>query len=153
MTTTDKKYMNWNKFDSDINAFIEFIQAHNFIENAVILALKRGGFASAIALSNKTGIPISTVAYQTRDGSDSEPRFLEPELIKPNSMIIIPDDIYDTGVTIENTVTVLQQRFDIPLNNIMGLFHFGSEALQNTKLTLLKVMDSNENRWCVFPWE
>ena len=153
MSGVTKKYMSWEKFDSDVTEFIGFINQHNFTENSVILALKRGGFATAAALSNKTGIPISTVAYQTRDGNDNSPNFLEPELITNASKIIIPDDIYDTGLTIENTIGALINNFDVSIDNIVGLFHYGSNKLENTKLKLYRVMDSNENSWCVFPWE
>jgi hypoxanthine phosphoribosyltransferase len=153
MADITKKYMSWEKFDNDVEEFIAYIKDHNFDNNSVILALKRGGFATATALSNKMGIPVSTVAYQTRDGNDSQPNFLEPELIRNASKIIIPDDIYDTGVTIENTVSVLINNFNVSIDNIIGLFHFGSEKLETTQLKRYRVMDSNENLWCVFPWE
>lgn len=153
MSGVIKKYMSWEKFDSDVNHFISIINEYNFNEDSVILALKRGGFATAAALSNKTGIPISTVAYQTRDGSDSSPNFLEPDLIRKASKIIIPDDIYDSGLTVENTVNALINNFDFSTDNILGLFHYGSDNLKSTSLKLYKMMESNENNWCVFPWE
>ncbi len=145
--------MSWDRFDIDIKEFSDFITQHDFVQDSVILALKRGGFASAAALSNKTGIPISTVAYQTRDGNDIEPNFLEPELIKTAKKIIIPDDIYDTGLTVENTVKVLINKFEIPIQNIVGLFHYGSTNINYTKLKLYKVMSQNYGEWVQFPWE
>ena len=148
-----KIYMSWENFDSDVREFIDFITQNNFIHNSVILALKRGGFASAIALSNKTGIPISTVTYQTRDGNDSAPNFLEPELIKNAKKIIIPDDIYDTGLTVENTVSSLINNFDVSIDNIVGLFHYGSDNLKSTNLKLCKSIRHNDGEWVQFPWE
>ena len=81
MMTTDveKIYMTWEQFDKDINNFTGWLKTNNFTDNAVILALKRGGFPTSTTLSNKTGTPISTVAFQTRDGDDTIPNFLEPD--------------------------------------------------------------------------
>lgn len=152
-TNMNKIYMTWENFDSDIKEFIDFITLNDFMKDSVILALKRGGFASAIALSNKTGIPVSTVTYQTRDGNDSVPNFLEPDLIKNAKKIIIPDDIYDTGLTVENTVAELVNKFEVPIENIAGLFHYVSDNLTKTELKLVKYMRHNDGRWVRFPWE
>jgi hypoxanthine phosphoribosyltransferase len=82
MSDVEKTYMSWEKFDEDINEFIKYVENYNFVEDAIIVALKRGGFPTAAALSNKLDIPVSVVAFQTRDGDDVTPQFLEPELIK-----------------------------------------------------------------------
>lgn len=150
---TEKVYMSWEQFDSDINEFISIVNNRGFDENSVILALKRGGFPTACALSNKMGIPISTVAFQTRDGDDLEPRFLEPELINKDTKIILPDDIYDTGLTVEKTVEVLEEKFSIDPNNILGLFHYSSVRLEQTSLIHYESMRSNDGRWVNFVWE
>ena len=145
--------MSWEKFDKDIAEFVKFINENDFAKDSVILAVKRGGFASSTALSNKLGIEVSTVTYQLRDGQDKYPKFLEPDLIDSAKKIIIPDDIYDTGKTIEDIVSSLVNVYGFSLDNIAGLFHYGSENLKNTKLKLYKVIEPNNGLWCVFPWE
>lgn len=153
MSDITKIYMKWDQFDKDISVFIEFINQHHFDKDVVILGLKRGGFPTASALSNKTNIPVSTVSYQTRDGNDFEPKFLEPELIKEAKKVIIPDDIYDTGVTVENTVDALNKQFGIEYHNIMGLFHYSSDKINDTDMKHYKVCSNNNGCWIVYPWE
>ena len=151
--SVEKIYMSWDKFDDDINEFIKYTKNHNFDKESVIVALKRGGFPTAAALSNKMDIPVSTIAFQTRDGEDVTPNFLEPELIKNAKKIIIPDDIYDSGLTVETLVKELQSQFCIPLENMAGLFHYGSDKMSETSLKFYRVLDSNEGKWVVFPFE
>jgi len=150
---SEKIYMSWDQFDSDINEFIKIINKKGFDKNSVILALKRGGFPTACALSNKLKKPMSTVTYQTRDGDDLEPRFLEPELINKDVKIILPDDIYDSGLTVENTVAALIEKFSVERVNILGLFHYGSSKMSQTSLITYECMRSNNGKWVHFSWE
>lgn len=153
MTEPQKTYMLWDKFDENINKFIHILTESNFIEDSVILALKRGAFPSATALSNNLDIPISTIAFQTRDGDDPTPTFLEPNLIKNHSKFIVVDDIYDTGYTVETMLSSLFSDYGINSEQVIGLFHYGEI---NQSMTLLKhyiIMESNKGNWVVFPWE
>ncbi len=145
--------MSWEKFDSDIRAFIDYLKKYNFDKDSVILGLKRGGLPMAVALSNKMDIPISLVAFQTRDGNDSVPNFLEPELIRAAKKIIISDDIYDSGLTVETIIEALEKDFGISLDNIGGVFHYGSKNMTDTSLKYYRVLDSNEDKWVCFPFE
>jgi len=145
--------MTWDEFDDDIADFTEYLKKLKFDKDSVILGLKRGGLPSAVALSNKLSIPISIVSFQTRDGDDTEPKFLEPEMIKNAEKIIIIDDIYDTGLTIEKIVNELDTQFDKSIENIAGLFHYGSLKLQESKLKYYRCIDTNGGFWVVFPWE
>lgn len=153
MADVEKTYMSWDKFDEDTNEFIKYLKTYEFDKDSVIVALKRGGFPTAAALSNKMDIPVSVVAFQTRDGGDTTPQFLEPDLIKSAKRVIIPDDIYDSGLTVETLIKELQSQFDISLDNIAGCFHYGSNAIPDTNLKFYIVLDSNEGKWVVFPWE
>ena len=145
--------MTWNKFDSEIDEFIEFITRHNFFDNSVILALKTGGFTSAITLSNKTGIPISIVSYDIKEDGSKNPIFLEPELIKPDCKFIIPRDIYNHGTTVENVITALIKDFGIGLNKIMGLFHYATDRVYKTEMEFYRIINPKEENWVVYPWE
>ena len=150
---TPEIVLTWDEFDVHITKFINGIKKFKFDENTTILALKRGGFTTATTLSNKLGLPISTVCYQTRDGIDSEPQFLEPSLLIPGNKIIIPDDIYDTGVTVENTITVLVDDYGIALTDILGVFHFSSDHIYSSKMGVYIIGASNKGNWVRFPWE
>jgi len=149
----NKIYMTWNKFNKDIDAFIQYLKENDYLKDSVILAIKRGGFPISTALSNKLDISVSTVSFQTRDGNDLEPIFLESDLIKQYSKIIIPDDIYDTGLTVETIITKLIEDYDIEIGNIIGLFHYTSNAILNTKMKNYKSLGFNYGSWVVFPWE
>lgn len=152
---SEKTYMTWDKFDNDVTEFISYLQSHNFDKdiNTVILGLKRGGLPTAVALSNKLNIPISSVSFQTRDGNDLVPNFLESDMFNSASKIIIPDDIYDSGLTIETVVKHLMYDYGIPKENIVGLFHYNSDKLHDSELQFYRCMGSNEGKWIVFPWE
>lgn len=149
----EKIYMTWQEFDKDIEEFITYLKRFELDNNAVILGLKRGGLPAASALSNKTGIPISLVSFQTRDGSDNVPTFLEPDMIDAEKSIIIVDDIYDSGLTVETLVDELTGNFGIPVRNITGLFHFNSDKVQKSKLHYLRTIRPNHEKWVCFPWE
>ena len=150
---TDKIYMSWKMFDEDINEFIGYLTTHEFIKNTVIIALKRGGFATSVALSNKLNIPVSVVSFQTRDNGDTEPRFLEPELINSATKIIIPDDIYDTGMTVETLIKTLIMDFNIKIENIAGLFHYKTDAILNSSMKYYRCIRDTDHKWVVMPWE
>lgn len=151
---SEKIYMSWDKFDKDVSEFMSYLKTHNFLEsNSIILGLKRGGLPTAVALSNKLDIPISLVSFQTRDGDDITPNFLEAGMITADTKIIIPDDIYDSGLTIETVVKCLTTDFNIPIENIVGLFHYHSDKLYDSKLKFYRCMESNKDKWVVFCWE
>lgn len=154
--TVEKKYMTWKQFDKDINSFIEHLNyagIHIHQDNTIILGLKRGGLPGAVALSNKLDLPISLVSFQTRDSNDTEPNFLESHMITPETNIIIIDDIYDTGLTVECIVSKLVDDFGVSIDNIIGLFHYYTDNIKNTKLGNIKCIRENQGSWCVFPWE
>ncbi len=151
---SEKKYLTWEKFDSDITDFIDYLRGIYIPNNnTVILGLKRGGLPTAVALSNKLDIPISMVSFQTRDANDTIPKFLEPEMFNETTCVIIPDDIYDSGLTIESIVNQLEVQFGILPGNIIGLFHYNSDNIEKTSLKHYKSMENNQNSWVCFPWE
>lgn len=135
-----KLFTSWVDFENDIDLFKKFIKEHKFDENSIILALKRGGFTTSCTLSNRLNIPLSVVSYQTRDGNNALPKFLESEMITSDMKIIIPDDIYDSGKTIETIVEYLTSVYRIPIENIMGLFHYYSDNISKTKLKTYKIL-------------
>lgn len=152
----EKKYLTWKQFDKDINSFIDYLNyagIHIHQENTIILGLKRGGLPSAVALSNRLDLPISLVTFQTRDGNDNEPKFLEPEMINSKSNIIIVDDIYDTGLTVECIVSKLVDEFGVSIDNVMGLFHYYTDNIKKTKLGNIKCIHENHGSWITFAWE
>ena len=153
MSKTEKIYMTWDKFDKDIQEFIEYLNTFGFNKDVVIIGLERGGLPTSTALSNKMNIPISIISFQTRDGNDVLPQFLEPNLIKNAKKIIIPDDIYDTGLTIETIVKELEEQFNKTLDDIVGLFHYASDKIFKSRLKFYRILDNNEGKWVVFPWE
>jgi len=154
MTTNIKKInTTWSEFDSDIAIFSNFIKQFNFDKNSVILSIKRGGFTTSSTLSNKLSIPLSVVSYQTRDGAQTLPKFLESEMLTFDKKIIIPDDIYDSGKTIETIVEYLTIVYQIPIENIMGLFHYNSDEIQNTKLKCYHSCHKSNGNWIEYPWE
>ena len=154
MSEIVKTYMTWNDFDKDITDFIGYLNEKSFNDSdTVILGMKRGGLPTAVTLSNKMNLPISTVVFQTRDGNDTVPTFLEPELIRKAKKIIIPDDIYDSGLTVEKTIEALQKEFGIDMTQLIGCFHYASEAIDTATIKTYKFSRPKNGAWIVFPWE
>jgi len=148
-----KIHMSWEMFDEDINDFLGYIDNQSLGTKPVIIGLKRGGLPTSTTLSNKLDIPISVVSFQTRDNDDIVPNFLEPEMLKDATSIIIPDDIYDTGHTVETIVKSLVNDYNIPLDKIIGLFHYYTDKINDSKLKLRLSVRDNEGCWIVMPWE
>jgi len=148
----NKIYLSWEGFERDIETFSNYLGDFNLKENTIILGVKRGGFTTSATLSNRLGFPVSTVKFQSRDGNDTKPIFLESEMINKDSTVIIPDDIYDTGLTINTIIKKLTEDCKIPLRNIIGLFHFHNGAIKS-ELIHYKAIKNTGGLWAVLPWE
>ena len=81
------------------------------------------------------------------------PTILEPELIIKAKKIIIPDDIYDSGLTVEKTLEALEKEFGIDTKQLIGCFHYASEAIDTTNIKTYKFSRPKNGAWIVFPWE
>lgn len=151
----DKTYMTWDMFDKTTKGFVKYINALN-LGSSCVLGIKRGGLPPATMISNHCGIPISLVTYQTRDGEDTVPVFLEPRIIENSDTIILIDDILDSGKTIANIVSQLRNSF--PHKELIGIFYYANKETYSALSMTIKIDKWNVDKisngeWIVFPWE
>ena len=109
-------YFSWSEFDDSVEHIVEKCK---FIEFSGIYGIPRGGLCLAVALSHKLKINLI-----------SEP-------IK-NSLIV--DDVYETGITLNNFKHIEGAMFFVLFSKIKPLWW-------NT------VHISEKSEWIVFPWE
>ena len=110
------KYFTWSEFDESVEHIAKECE---FLEFSGIYGVPRGGLCLAVALSHKLKIKLI-----------SEP-------IK-NSLIV--DDIYETGITLENFKDLEGTMFFVLFSKIKPKWW-------NT------VNISEKKEWIVFPWE
>lgn len=73
--------------------------------------------------------------------------------------IAVVDDIYDTGSTFVNTMSLLQSRFSYFIYKssicveFFTLFYSDSEKYRYGDIPFHYVRESSKNEWIVFPWE
>ncbi|MBO8219210.1 phosphoribosyltransferase [Prochlorococcus marinus CUG1416] len=109
-------YFTWNDFDNSVK---HIANKCNLLEFSGVYGIPRGGLCLAVALSHKLKINLI-----------SEP-------IK-NSLIV--DDVYETGITLNNFKDIEGAMFFVLFSKIKPTWW-------NT------VHISNEKEWIIFPWE
>jgi len=110
------RFFTWSEFDKCVE---QIALKCKFLEFSGIYGVPRGGLCLAVALSHKLKINLIP----------------EP---KKNSLIV--DDVYETGITLNNFK-------DIEGANFFVLFSKISPTWWNT------VYLSEKSEWIVFPWE
>ncbi len=111
-----KKYFTWRDFDKSV---VQIANKCMSIEFSGIYGIPRGGLCLAVALSHKLKINLI-----------SEPR--------KNSLIV--DDVYETGITLNNYKDIEGAMFFVLFSKIKPTWW-------NT------LFISTKNEWIVFPWE
>ena len=110
------KYFSWKEFDKSV----EYIaQKCKLIEFSGIYGIPRGGLCLAVALSHKLNIKL---------------------ISKPKKDSLIVDDVYETGITLNNFSHIEGAMFYV-------LFSKKKPTWWNT------VNISNKEEWIIFPWE
>ena len=109
-------YFTWNEFDESVE---KIAKECKFLEFSGIYGIPRGGLCLAVALSHKLKIN------------------LIPQPLK-NSLIV--DDIYETGITLNN------------FKDIEGaMFYVLFSKIKPTWWNSVNITEKKE--WIVFPWE
>ena len=109
-------YYTWNEFDKSVEYIANKCQ---FLEFSGIYGIPRGGLCLAVALSHKLKINLI-----------SEPA--------KNSLIV--DDVYETGITLNNYRDIEGAKFYVLFSKIKPTWWNS-------------VHISEKKQWIVFPWE
>jgi len=141
---SDKFYYKADKYLEDLETIKNYVKI-NGITNVV--GIYRGSLPLAVAISNKCEIPMSMIDFQTKDGDSKEPSILKQTFNK-NDKILVVDDIYDTGKTLNIIDEFLKEK---GYNNINYLTLFKADKTEpKIPLEYLNI----SNKWVVFEvWE
>lgn len=150
MMRTTKTYYSWDQYNKDM-------KTTNWLAVDHVVGIYRGSLGMATHISNVRDVPMSIVGFQTRDGNDEEPYWIhnatESEKITSyaeGSTILVVDDIYDTGHTMNNVIDFIKRKRTkpSPMPNVLGYCLFGHENSDGIVYT-----NEHDGSWIVFPWE
>jgi len=132
-----KKFnIDWQTFDFAVTDIVGEYEDKGITQ---IVGLSRGGLPLAVALSNKLGIPMVPIVWQTRDGSKQDKETLSN--LKNIETTLFVDDICDSGLTIEQIRRVYPNSIWCTLvNKRPGFIDYSPLEVQG-------------DEWIVFPWE
>jgi len=146
----NKTYYTWSEYAKDI-------RATDWIKCDHVIGIYRGSLGMASHISNIRGVPMSIIGLQTRDGNDKDPIWMHnalPEVsigeYAEGMNILIVDDIYDTGTTMNKVIDFVkkQRTKPSPMPNVLGYCLFGHDNSDNIVYT-----HEHDGSWIVFPWE
>ena len=149
-----KVHYDWSDYESDMNSI-------DWLKFSHVIGIHRGSLPMATHISNVRDVPMSIIGFQTRDGSDKKPYWIYNAMdwndFKEETTILIVDDIYDTGNTINKVKELIENsspyncsKFDVQ-PNLLTYCLFGKDAPDGTNLVYSNL--HQEGDWVEFPWE
>jgi|TARA_B110000902_G_scaffold235249_1_gene280442 hypoxanthine phosphoribosyltransferase len=148
-TIDNKTYYTWSDYAKDI-------RATDWIKCDHVIGIYRGSLGMASHISNVKDVPMSIVGFQHRSKGDKSPYWIhnatEIEKLEPYSegqTILIVDDIYDTGHTMNSVIEFVKKSRTKPssMPNVLGYCLFGHESSD------IVYTNEHDGSWIVFPWE
>ena len=149
------KYLNytWNNFDDDVEHITELLQTMENTKDKefYFVGIFRGGLPLAVKLSNRFESRMGIINYQSYgDGAPKEFSFpiFSP---KANDIIVIVDDIVDTGKTLD---VINSSLLDNGIDDVIYVSLFKHQNYQGLdhKIKLYSCREKL-NEWVVYPWE
>lgn len=150
MAVDGTKYIyTWAEYTDDMESLIQHLTYKN--KSVHIVSIYRGSLGIGAHISNVLDVPLSIVKFQTYDAKDREVEFLYNAGIKSNELIIIVDDILDSGNTLNKVYEFLEKEFPIT-----GIESFTIHGDPKTNINFPRNMYLKEKKrdgWMVYPWE
>jgi len=135
----DKIYYDWIDYQHDMHEV-------GALEFDHVVGIYRGSVGMAAHVSNVFEVPMSIVGLQTRDGADKMPYPIYNILNEDTKRILIVDDIYDTGFTMNKVIKLV--KYWQPKSEVFGFCLFGKDNDINVSCANI-----HDGSWIVFPWE
>jgi len=130
----------WDDYDRDIHNIAGILRTHD--KKVHLVSLYRGSLGIATHLSNIIDAPLSIIKFQTRDGNDKSPYFIHNEGIDQDDTVVLLDDIYDTGHTLDVTEAFLKEN---GFNNILKIVLFTNNVVDGVHYA-----NKTSGKWVVF---
>ena len=139
-----KKFLDWKDFENALEVMVaRYKNTRSGIRQ--IVALSRGGLPIGVALSNRLGIPLTTLTWQTRDGQRKDVDKLKEILREEHQdRILFVDDVCDSGETIRQIKKYASRSrwcVWVAKNN------------EDVETSVVKLESKELESWIVFPWE
>jgi len=135
----DKIYYDWIDYQHDMKEVKDLEFDH-------VIGIYRGSLGMAAHISNVFEVPMSIVGLQSRDGADKMPYPIYNILSEDTKRILIVDDIYDTGFTMNKVIKLV--KYWQPKSEVFGFCLFGKDNDVNVSCANI-----HDGSWIVFPWE
>ena len=149
---SDKMHISWNEYQNIIETLEETLEV--FKQEGIkfhFVSIYRGSLLMGQHLSNVMNSPLSIVKFQRLDGNDEEVEFIYNAGISPREVIVILDDIYDTGKTLNKVKDYFITKYK---KNITQAFTLTWNNNINEETPDWVTSDLKTNgKWVVFPWE
>ena len=149
------KYLNytWNNFDDDVEHISEILNSMTNIDDRefYFVGIFRGGLPLAVKLSNRFDSRMGIIQYQSYgEGADKKLSFhiFSP---KANDIIVIVDDIVDTGKTLDIVNKALLEKGIVDVIYVSLFKHQNYQGLDH-KIKLYSCREKL-NEWVVYSWE
>jgi len=119
-----------------------------------ILGVSRGGLIPAVYISYQLGLPLAVTSYSSNkgngDGSDNPFCFVDDKnsKIDKNSVVLVVDDICDTGNTLSEIIEHLT-----PYVSVVKTATLQAKAGAMYFPTFCSEIISENDGWQVYPWE
>jgi len=158
-----KVYYTFENLSDDIKGIIDEIEYRQKVPE-IVIGLARGGLVPAVMLSHHFNVPMIPLSLSLRDFKTNTvdlEKVLEKTIGSKNLLnkkILIVDDIFDTGETLDLLYNSLNNIFASPLDNIQYAVLYYNTSHKAKSLTKpdysVRLIDKNkDNIWLVFPWE
>jgi len=147
----DKLIYTWEDYTADMKIIQKKIEG---IESPHLVSLYRGSLPMGVHLSNVMNLPLSIVDLQTRDGDGSGPKLIKNAGINATCTLVILDDIYDKGLTMNKTREMFHQERQYA--KIVGItLHSNSEMahLHKNYDDWVHSLNDSKGKWVSYPWE
>lgn len=134
----EKIFIDWDGFEELAGDIAERYREEGI---ELIVGLTRGGLPLAVKLSHTLNIPMKTLTWQTRDGSEMDKRMLHDLANRSSLKVLFVDDICDSGKTISGIRKIL------PFARFTVLFS------KKHMVDYCPTRIDSRLPWIVFPWE
>lgn len=147
-TELKKKWMMWSDFSTLIQDGNKKVrEAISGVQKPHIVTLYRGGLILGTCMSHTHDAPLSILNYQSYDNTSEEVKFMHNAGINSSELIVLVDDIVDTGNSIKKSIEFLNKEY--PNNKIFVYTLVGNnEHPEDWNYSY----EQNGN-YIVFPWE
>lgn len=149
----EKLIYTWEDYNIAVNHIVHHLEQYSTegYDDIHLVSIYRGSLPLGVHLSNILGAPLSIVKFQTRDNSDKEVKWILNDNISVHQKIIVLDDIFDTGFTMNKVREFIYQ--ELPNARVHGVcLHQNGHIKQATPEWVTSFGDSL-GQWVEFPWE